>query len=279
MPIPYDTSRILGKKHYETEIFKTLRRFFRRYFNFFIKGQRKLEQSGILPEHKKILWIYPVSAQLGDSLMDMSSRVLLKDKEVDLFALPIICGIMKYDNYFNELISDKENLRNRSYDLVIIDVFSSKNLRVKNKFFKCIPFVSMARFFDNAEFDRTLFSFCRMHTLLNTNTSLEDIKKDVKLTLALPQNLNHQIEHSSKIITIVVGGVHPFRTYMKWESVVAELIKQYPDFKFILVGGKNGIEDAKKIQQTCTVDNYVGKLSIFETANIIKQTRYNYSYL
>jgi len=86
LPIPYDTSGILGKKYFETEIFKALRRFVRRYFNVFTKGQFKLEQAQILPEHKKILWVFPSIAQIGDALMDLSSRILLKDKTIDLFS-------------------------------------------------------------------------------------------------------------------------------------------------------------------------------------------------
>ncbi len=210
--------------------------------------------------------------QIGDSLMDLSSRILLSNKKVDIFSQPVVCNLMKYDQYFNELISNQEDLRNRHYDLIIIDAFISKSLRIKNKYFKKIPFVSMARFFGGPEFNRTLFSFSRMHDLLKTSNTIEDIKKDAKLTLALPQNLNQQIKHSSKIITIAVGGVHPFKTYAKWDRVIARLIEEYPDFKFIIVGSKNGIEDGKKIQQACAVDNYVGKLSIFETANIIKQS-------
>ena len=249
-----------------------MRRFFRRYINLFIKGQCKLEQQHILPEQKKILWIFLGMPQIGDSLMDLSSRILLPDKKVDLFSQSVVCNLMKYDQYFNELISNEEDLRNKHYDLIIIDAFTSKSLRIKNKYFKKTFFVSMERFFDGAEFNRTLFSFCRMHDLLNMSSTLENIEKNAKPVITLPQNLTNTIKHNNKIITIAVGGKHPFRTYTKWDKVIIKLTEKHPDFKFTIVGDKTGIEISRKILQLCKVDNHVGKLSIFETAHIIKQS-------
>lgn len=271
-PISRKTPLILNVKDFQNDIFKTLRRLIRRYINLFIKGQCKLEQQHILPEQKKILWIFLTMPQIGDSLMDLSARILLSDKKVDLFSQPVVCNLMKYDQYFNELISNQEDLRNRHYDLIIIDAFISKSLRIKNKYFKKIPFVSMARFFGGPEFNRTLFSFSRMHDLLNISNTIEDIEKKAKLTITLPQNLTKTIKHNNKIITIAVGGKHPFRTYTKWDKLAIKLIEKYPDFKFIVVGTQHSTDISKKNFQVRKVDNYVGKLSIFETAHIIKQS-------
>ena len=79
--IPNYTKEYLNNK----SIIKSWIKFFKRYLFIVVKGQRKLEVFSILPKHQNILWINISAPSLGDSLMDLSSRVLLKNKKVDLF--------------------------------------------------------------------------------------------------------------------------------------------------------------------------------------------------
>ena len=66
-------------------IYSRFLKFYRRYIYIKLKRQKNLELFSILPKHKKILWINISAPSLGDSLMDLSSRVLLRNKKIDLF--------------------------------------------------------------------------------------------------------------------------------------------------------------------------------------------------
>jgi len=65
--------------------FKRWIKFIKRYLYIVLKGQKNLEVFKISYDYKNILWINKSAPSLGDSLMDLSSRDILKGKNVDLF--------------------------------------------------------------------------------------------------------------------------------------------------------------------------------------------------
>ena len=69
----------------QTSVFKRWLKFIKRYLYIVLKSQKNLEVFSILPDHKNILWINISAPSLGDSLMDLSSRIMLDSKNVDLF--------------------------------------------------------------------------------------------------------------------------------------------------------------------------------------------------
>jgi hypothetical protein len=60
-------------------------KYIKRLLFLLIRGQKSLEVDNILSEHQRILWINLSAPSIGDSLMDLSSRILLKNKKIDLF--------------------------------------------------------------------------------------------------------------------------------------------------------------------------------------------------
>ena len=60
-------------------------KYIKRLLFLLIRGQKSLQVENILSEHQRILWINISAPSLGDSLMDLSSRILLKNKKIDLF--------------------------------------------------------------------------------------------------------------------------------------------------------------------------------------------------
>ncbi|MCP3924797.1 MAG: glycosyltransferase family 9 protein [Desulfobacterales bacterium] len=257
--------------------FKVLRRFIRRFMNVAIKGQLKLELEYIKPEHKKILWVSLNMPQIGDSLMDLSSRVLLKDRKVDLFSKENVCSLFRYDDFFNRLISNEKELVDKRYDLIIIDIFKKKSIAFKSKYLKNNQYVSMGRYYDEGEFNRTLFSFCRMYTLLNIPVSYEEVTENANLMLSLPEKTFDSVdaieECNKSFITITTGGVHSFRIYNKWKEIVELIIKKYPKINIVLVGSRNGVESALEISNLYPVTDLTDKLTIFETAEVLRRSK------
>ena len=79
--IPNYTQDFLSKNN----LIKRYLKFLKRFIFILLSGQYSLEVNNIDPHQKKILWINVSAPSIGDSLMDLSSRSLLKDIEIDLY--------------------------------------------------------------------------------------------------------------------------------------------------------------------------------------------------
>ena len=111
--IPNYTSVFLEK----SSIIKCWIKFIKRYIYLTIKRQTALEIRQILPKHRNILWINLSAPSLGDSLMDLSSRVLLKGKEVDLFTDKKNANLYQNDSVFSRIFTCKAEFIQHKYDL------------------------------------------------------------------------------------------------------------------------------------------------------------------
>ena len=67
----------------KNSFFKIYLKYVKRYLYILLKRQNKLEIDHILNHHNSILWINLSAPSMGDSLMDLSNRVLLKDRSID----------------------------------------------------------------------------------------------------------------------------------------------------------------------------------------------------
>ena len=80
-----------------------------------MKRQKNLELYSILPKHKKILWINISAPSLGDSQMDLSSRIMLSDKQIDLFTDTKNSNLYESDSIFRNIYVDTKNFSNSVY--------------------------------------------------------------------------------------------------------------------------------------------------------------------
>ena len=80
-------------------------KYLKRYLYLFFKWQHSLEVFQISEEHAHILWINFSAPSLGDSLMDLSSRVMLSDRKIDLFTHRNNVQIFKNDSFFFDVIN------------------------------------------------------------------------------------------------------------------------------------------------------------------------------
>lgn len=213
-------------------------------------GQAGLQQTSIGRAGRRILWIYKGSPQVGDSLMDLSSRVLLRDAlhhlgvEVDLYTDPHLHRLYEADDVFSRVASDPSVLADRSYDLVILDSFKWRCIEAKVRHWKQAPFVTMRGHFVGPEFNRTLFSFYRMQQLLGV-----EMEESATRRIAVPHmaaspasaEIVGQLGIPPGALAFAIGGADQGRTYHRWDSVLQELMRRGHAPAIVLLGSGNAI--------------------------------------
>jgi ADP-heptose:LPS heptosyltransferase len=273
--IPNSTNAVLNKKSQSSRI-----KFYKRCLYLRMKGQVLLETNKILPQHKNILWINFSAPSLGDSLMDLSSRAMLSDRNIDLLTNKKNAHIYENDIYFSAIFNSPNQINSQHYDLVILDSYSTRSVRIKAQVAFNVPFVGMFGFFNGPEVNRVLFSFHQMNSLLGNLKKVSDINRIAMPSIFISDEDYQIIENldlPEHYIVIVVGGEWNFRTYNSWDRVIEELLKLENNTKIVLVGSYNGIEISNLLQgkfKDGQLINYVSKLSFNQTAQILKQSKY-----
>lgn len=232
-------------------------------------GQAKKELSNIPASSKHILWLNLSAPSLGDSLMDLSARQMLKDFNVDLLTDPKNIGLYQPDPFFHNVYDDVDQVPSH-YDLIILDAYSPRILKIKAMKFPDIPFVGMWGFLNGFEVHRTLYSFYRMQFLLNGKGHIPKLRPVV----GTPAFFDAGLDAKKKKVAIVVGAEWHFRRYGSWLEVIAGVIQEYgEEFEFILLGSYNGFAEAKSITLAYPqVNDFVGKCSLSQTASLIQQS-------
>ena len=261
----------------KNSFFKRYLKFIKRRFYIFLKGQNNLEVLAILPEHQNILWINISASSLGDSLMDLSSRVMLKDKNIDLFTDHKNSNIYEDDLFFDRIFTRTKDVVKCTYDLVILDSYSTRSVKVKSKLEPLTPFLGMYGYFNGPEVNRVLFSFQQMNNLLGYSYSQNQINKIARTSMTISasdQKIVELLNLPNFFIAIVIGGEWKHRTFNKWALVVKELLLKDNNLKIILLGSDNGKLAEKKILDQFSTPNlisYISRLTFNQTAEVISR--------
>ena len=278
-PFKYDIPSYTQVFLEEASVIKRWVKFIKRSLYLNLKRQKSLEIRNILPEHRSILWINISAPSLGDSLMDLSSRVLLRGRKVDLFTDKKNASLYQNDSVFSRIFTCKAEVTQHKYDLVIIDSFSTRSIDIKTNILPLNPFVGMFGYYNGPEVNRVLFSFHQMNHLLGHVKSEAETNKIAKVSMSITiddQNIVKKTELPDNYIAIALGGEWSYRTYNQWNKVVDKLITQDNKLNIVLIGSGN----AKKAA-TILLDNFsqgnifdcVAKFSFNQTAQIIKQAK------
>jgi heptosyltransferase-2 len=241
-----------------------------------LKRQKSLEIRNILPEHRSILWINISAPSLGDSLMDLSSRVILRGRKVDLFTDKKNASLYQNDSVFSRIFTCKAEFTQHKYDLVILDSFSTRSIDIKTQILPLNPFVGMFGYYNGPEVNRVLFSFHRMNQLLGYVNSETEVNKVARPSMAIEINNLPSVEGlnlPSSYIAIALGGEWAYRTYNKWGEVIDKLTMNNDKLNLVFVGSDNAKESAKALTETFPRDNIfncVAKFTFNQTAQIIK---------
>lgn len=272
--IPTYTKQYLKNK----SIYQRFIKFFKRYIFIVLKGQKNLETFSILPCHHKILWINLSASSLGDSLMDLSSRVMLLDKNVDLFTNKKNKHIYQDDKIFNNIFSQINEMQNIKYNLVILDSYSARSIKVKSLIAPNSPYVGMFGYFNGPEVNRILFSFHQMNNLLGNNLHEGEINKIAKnfITISKSDMLVVNDIVAENYIAIALGGEWEYKTYKKWDEIIEQLIVQNQDLGIVLIGSDNAIQQSQEIIKKFSEYNFlnfVARLTFNQTIEVIRQSK------
>lgn len=283
----------------------TARRYPRTFLRVLLKTakrkllMRALGQSALLREHidasaRDILWINLSAGSIGDSIMDLSGRVLLAapGRRIDLLTHSRNADLYRHDPVFEQTFTDAaqaaDRHRKHPYDMVIIDSFGTQGLRAKAAIARDLPFVGMWGFVNGYEIHRTIFSFRRIAALIGASSSHPDRSphagqsahpvrpvQPMRPTLgasawSLPEDVPTPAAGS---IALVMGGEWAFRTYAHWPQVAQALARHHP---LVLVGSGNGVQAAQAVMQAlqeASCLNLVGQLSLTQTAAALSHCR------
>ena len=254
-------------------------KYFRRQIYLTYKKQKSLEIHSILPKHQKILWINLSAPSLGDSLMDLSSRILLHNKQVELFTNVKNASLYQHDKIFKAVFTKKEELINFKYDLIIVDSFSTRSICIKHQIAPRTNYVGMFGLFNGPEVNRVLFSFNRMNQLLGQIHNKDELNDIAKCTIAISKSDKRIIDNlglPSSYIAISIGGEWQHRTYQNWQNIITGIVELGLDTPIVLVGSKNAEVTAREITQmhsSVNIINCVNKCSFNQTSEIIKRAK------
>lgn len=277
LPFKYEIPHYIEEFLNQSFFLKRWIKYFKRYLFITLNGQKKLELFSILPEHQDILWINISASSFGDSLMDLSSRSLLEGRNIDLFSSKNISDLYSTDMIFNNVYSDEEIISRNNYNLVILDSFSTRSIKVKCRIAPKANFIGMFGYFNGPEVNRVLFSFHQMNNLLGYKKSEKEINSFARTSIYISkvdQNLINEMKLPDKYIAIVLGGEWKYRTYNKWDEVIEYIIKKNHHINIVLLGSDNANVIANKLSKQFSsnnVFNYVSKHTFNQTAQIIKQ--------
>ena len=230
-------------------LMKRFLKYIKRHLYILLKGQGKLETFNIIEEQTKILWINISAPSLGDSLMDLSGRVLLTEKKVDLFTDINNKHLYENDDFFNNSYTELADLKNNKYDLVIIDSYSTRSLKIKSVVAPDAPYVGMFGYFNGPEVNRILFSFYQMNSLLGDKfdeLQLNNLARNYLSISTYDRKLISEIT-PEKYIAIVLGGEWEYKTYKKWDQLIEKISFQDADLTFVFIGSRNATTESKKI--------------------------------
>ncbi|MBL7004654.1 MAG: glycosyltransferase family 9 protein [Gammaproteobacteria bacterium] len=279
LPFKFDIPNYTQDFLAQTPIFKRWLKFIKRYAFMALKGQKNIEVFSISPKHKNILWINISAPSLGDSLMDLSSRALLKGRNIDLFTDKKNAHIYGDDHIFNNIYSRIEDVKNSEYDLLIIDSYSSRSINIKSKIAPSTPFVGMFGYYNGPEVNRVLFSFHQMNHLLGYVESKDKINASARASMSISkadQEIINQIALPDRYIAIVLGGEWGYRTYNAWDKVITQILNNDKKINIVFIGSGNATSIAKELLDQFSESNIldcVGKYSFNQTAQIVKQSQ------
>jgi ADP-heptose:LPS heptosyltransferase len=262
----------------EKNIYKRFFKFFKRYIFIALNRQANNEVFSINESHKKILWINISAPSLGDSLMDLSSRILLKGRVVDLFTDKKNSHLYLSDQIFEKVYTDKIDIKIDSYDLIILDSYSTRSVKVKSKIAPNLKYVGMYGYFNGPEVHRILFSFNRMNQLLGLPIKNNQISKIANNLLSISKSDRELVADMipKNYVAIVLGGEWSYRSYNKWDEVIDRLVAKKSNLKIVFIGSNNAIEISDKLFQKFPkhhIMNLVNKLSFNQTVEVIRRSK------
>jgi len=203
----------------------------------------------------------------------------LEDKKVDLLTNNKNAHIFLADKFFTNVFTDKAEVINNLYDLVILDSYSTRSIKLKSEVAASVHYVGMFGYFNGPEVNRVLFSFHKMNHLLGyprTESQINSLAKCHVTVSKEDKRLVSELKLPDQFVAIVLGGEWNYRTYNKWPKVIENFFLLDGSIEIVLVGSDN----AKKVEKillekfpSSNLTSFVAKYSFSQTAQIISKSK------
>lgn len=274
---------VVPAAEYMTEMgFKKLGwRALRRSLVFATSGQAKSKLDSLKMVGKRGLWLYFGEGQMGDALMDLAPRSLLKNQgfRMDLLTDKPIAHLFQEDPWFETVTDDVLSLAEVPYDFAIVLSNKRRSIHFKRKYFKKLPWVSILESFSGPDFHRAGYATQRLSDLLDLELTPTEFSCHASQKLRPHQastDFKLQTSQVKNAIALCVGGVDPLRTFTDWEAVIAELMRCGKN-EFLLIGSDNGVSEAQRITQkfgdAALIHDCVGKCTIAQSHDLLAAAR------
>lgn len=249
----------------------------RRSLIFVLSGQAKSKINSLRTVGNRGLWLYFGEGQLGDALMDLAPRSLLQKQgfRMDLLTDKPIAHLFQEDPWFEMVTDDVSLLTGVPYDFAIVLSNKRRSIQHKRKYFKKLPWVSILESFSGPDFHRAGYATQRLSDLLGLEMIPSEFvcHANQKLRPRLDSiDFKFQTAQVKNAVALCLGGVDPLRTFTGWATVITELM-QCGKNEFLLIGGDNGVSEARQIKQKfgnlAFVHDYVGKCSIAQSHDLL----------
>jgi hypothetical protein len=231
-----------------------------------LNNQLSYERKMIREIDRSLLWINLSAPSVGDSIMDLSGRVLLSNKNIHLLTDKKNAALYKSDIVFSKVASSPSELDD-NYDLILIDSYSHRCLSPKLARWKDVPFVGIYGYLNGFEVHRTLYSHYRIAELIGMD--LNAVRPNVCISLDKSLSVPSP---DMPYVTVSVGAEWEYRHYPHWLPIIEFLVKSV---RVVLVGSSNGVLEASVLEGCVTVENLVGKLTLVETAQVISKAKFH----
>lgn len=248
----------------------------RRRWVLWASGQRGLLRPSFPPGLRRLLWLYEGENQIGDALMDLAPRSLLREHgiAVDLLAAPTVARLFDGDPWFGRVTTDAADLQGQDHDFALVLSLKHRPLRSKRQHFLTLPWTSVHGHYTGPNFHRGLLATQRLADLLDLRLSVDDLQRHAHQKLGplapLPPAVHAQALHGT--IALAVGGVREDRIYPHWHAVVEALVRA-GQRRIVLVGSDNGRAQAQALaagwQDAAQVLDLTARLSLQETRSVI----------
>ncbi len=268
--IPHQIEEFRRSEPFFSALKQTIRTY-RRFFTLLFLKQLNLKLDLIPDNASKILWLNPSSTSIGDSIMELSGRKLLNNTKFEVHLLSDRKNSSLYleDLVFSKVFNDPSQIV-ETYDLILMDVYNTKSIKMKSKYFPNVSFCALQGYFYGADFNRLLFSFHRVNALLNYPYTQNEVDSLAHNYLCINDLSTEYFQ-----VVIAVGGEDYLRTYLSWNVVIGELLELNPHLRICLLGSENGLVFAEKIVAEFgdRVTSQVAKLSLLGTAGVIARAQ------
>lgn len=234
--------------------------------------------------NQRVLWIYYGKHAIGDAIMELSGRALLRDRPgpVDLLTTSSLKTLFDGDDVFRHIYEGLDRIDPDDYDVILTHEFNYPTMRLKKRRFRNTPFASLFRYcVAGPGRNSTQSSFAAVNKVFNLGLHVQTLSAVARPYLReepdLPRELAAELMPLGPFLTIGVGGVEPRRTYAHWEACLQAYDNAFqPGMPggVVLLDSGNGLADARALMKSGRYTNLklvslVGELGLRDAKRVI----------